>query len=135
MNFHPVGKTPEGEYFMKHNYPFTPLEKIQLLQRSILVNSFAYYELNENLLTDFQYDDNAKQLAELKKQYSDEFKRSRYYTYFHDYCSEEDDAHYTSGFDLLERVRKTDDDLYRRIWMDAVWASDLKARYGLGGIR
>lgn len=134
MNFNPVGRDSNGEMYMKFNHPFTPLERIQLLQRSILVNSFAYYELNENLLTDFQYDDNAKQLAELKKQYPDEFKRSRYYNYFHDYCSEGDDVHYTSGFDLLERVRKHDPKLYRYLHMDAAWASDLKMRFGTGGI-
>ena len=114
---------------MKHNHVFTPFEKIQLLQRSILVNSFAYYELDSNILTDFQYDDNAKQLAELKKQYPDEFARSRYYEYFHDYC--QDDIHYTSGFDLLERVKKHDKDLYRRIWIDAALALELKEKRGL----
>lgn len=119
---------------MIFNKDFTPLEKIQLLQRSILVNSFAYYELDSNLLSDFQYDDNAKQLAELKKQYPDEFKQSRYYLYFHDYCSEEDDAHYTSGFDLLERARRADPDLYRMLHLDAAWAIDLKQKYGTGGI-
>lgn len=129
MNFHPVGTTPEGEMYMKFHTPFTPTEKIQLLQRSILVNSFAYYELNENLLSDFQYDDNAKQLAEMKRQYPDEFKRSKYYEYFHDYCSDEDGTVNTSGFDLLERLRKADKDMYRRVWMDAVWALDLKKKY------
>lgn len=136
MNFSPVGRDPEtGEMYMKYNCPFTPTEKIQLLQRSILVNSFSYYELNENLLTDFQYDNNAKQLAELKKQYPVEYERSRYQSYFYDYCSEEDNAHYTSGFDLLKRLEVNDKDLYRRIWMDAAWASDLKLRYGTGGVR
>ncbi len=109
---------------MKFGGEFNELEKIQLLQRSILVNSFAYYELNENILSDFQYDDNGKQLAEMKKQYPEEFKQSRYYPYFHDYCA--DGTHYTSGFDLLERVRKTDDKLYRYIWMDALMALDRK---------
>lgn len=135
MNFHPVGRDQNGEMYMKFHDPFTPLEKIQLLQRSILVNSFAYYELNENILTDFQYDDNAKQLAELKKQYPNEFERSKYHPYFYDYCSEEDDVHFTSGFDLLERVRKNDADLYRRLHIDAAWASDMKQRYGTGGIK
>lgn len=129
MNFDPVGRTSEGEMYMKFHQPFTPTEKIQLLQRSILVNSFAYYELDSNLLSDFQYDANAKQLAEFKKQYPDEFKRSRYFEYFKDYCSEDDNVHYTSGFDLLERL-KADKDLYRRIWKDAVWALDLKDRRG-----
>lgn len=130
MNFDPVGRTAEGELYMKFRQPFTPTEKIQLLQRSILVNSFCYYELDSNLLSDFQYDSNAKQLAELKKQYPDEFKRSRYFEYFKDYCSEDDNAHYTSGFDLLERVKQADKDLYRRIWMDAVWALELKEKRG-----
>lgn len=130
MNFHPVGKTANGEMYMKFHAPFTVLEKIQLLQRSILVNSFAYYELDSNILSDFQYDNNAKQLAELKKQYPDEFERSRYYPYFYDYCSEEDNVHFTSGFDLLERVRKEDSELYRKLHLDAVWALDLKSSRG-----
>ena len=131
MNFDPVGTDKEGKFYMKFHNPFNPTEKIQLLQRSILVNSFAYYELNENLLTDFQYDANARQLAELKKQYPEEFKRSRYYAYFHDYCSEDDNVHYTSGFDLLDRVRKEDPKLYRYLHMDAAMASDLKQKRGV----
>ena len=127
MNFDPVGTDKNGEYYMKFNKPFNIVEKIQLLQRSILVNSFAYYELNENILSDFQYDANAMQLAELKHNHPEEFKRSKYYDYFHDYC--QDGVRYTSGFDLLERVKKADGDLYKRLWLDAVWALDLKNRH------
>lgn len=133
MNFNPVGRNKDGELYMKFHKPFTAVEKIQLLQRSILVNSFAYYQLDENILTDFQYDDNAKQLAELKKQYPEEFKRSRYYLYFQDYCSDDDNVHFTSGFDLIEKIRKTDNELYRHIWMDAVRALELKATRGIEG--
>lgn len=129
MNFNPVGFDSKGMPHMKYNYPFTPTEKIQLLQRSILVNSFAYYELNSNILSDHQYDANARQLAELKKEYPEEFKRSRYYPYFHDYCSEVDNAHYTSGFDLLDRVRTEDPRLYRYLHIDAAMALDLKEKY------
>lgn len=128
MNFDPVGKTAGGELYMKYSKPFTPLERIQLLQRSILVQSFAYYELNDNLLSDFQYDANARQLAELKKQYPDEFEKSRYHAYFNDYCADEDGVHNTSGFDLLERVRRKDKDLYRRINIDAAMALDSKMK-------
>lgn len=113
---------------MKFRYPFNPTEKIQLLQRWILVQSMSYYELNENIASDFDYDANAKQLAELKKQYPDEFKRSRYYDYFHDYCSEEDGTVNTSGFDLLERVRKADSQLYRYLKFDAIMALDTKQK-------
>lgn len=130
MNFDCVGKDSRGNYYMKFREPFNIVEKIQLLQRSILVNSFAYYEMNENILSDFQYDDNAKQLAELKKEYPDEFKRSRYYDYFHDYGGE-DGMHYTSGFDLLKKVEKQDRELYRHIWIDAAMALDLKNKRGV----
>lgn len=134
MNFDPVGINERGEYFMKFHVPFNIVEKIQLLQRWILVQSFAYYELNENIASDFKYDDNAKQLVDLMKNNPEEAKRSRYSQYFYDYCLAEDDVHYTSGFDLLERVRKLDSDLYRRLHIDAAMALDLKAKYGMEGM-
>lgn len=133
MDFNPVGIDNRGERFMKYHYPFNTVEKIQLLQRSILVNSFAYYELDSNLLSDYQYDNNARQLADLKRDYPAEFKRSRYFEYFEDYCAE-DGTHYTSGFDLLEKVRKADKDLYRRLHIDAMMALDAKQKFGMGGI-
>lgn len=130
MNFEPVGCNEKGELTMKFHQPFTIVERIQLLQRSILVNSFAYYELDSNILSDFQYDDNARQLAELKKQYPDEFTRSRYHGYFYDYCTDEEGAHYTSGFDLLRKIEISDKELYRHIWIDAVNALDQKRLRG-----
>lgn len=128
MNFNAVGRDERGQMYMKFHTPFNPVERIQLLQRSILVQSYAYYELDANILSDFQYDANAMQLAELKKEYPEEFKRSRYYDYFHDYCSDEDGTVNTSGFDLIERVRKADPRLYRYLRMDASLALDLKER-------
>lgn len=123
MNFDCVGKNNEGQMYMKFHKPFNVVEKIQLLQRSMLVNSAVYYELNDNILSDFQYDANARQLEELSLAYPEEFKRSRYYTYFHDFY--DSDEHATSGFDLLERVKMTDNDLYMRILNDAVLALKL----------
>ena len=125
MDFSCVGTDPKGQYYMKYNKPFSFAERIQLLERSILVNSFAYYILDDNILNDFQYDDNAKELAELKKEHPEDFKRSRYYEYFKDYCNDEDMV-YTSGFDLLEKVRKADYDLYSRLHEDASMALRLK---------
>lgn len=125
MDFSCVGTDSKGQYYMKCNKPFSFAERIQLLERSILVNSFAYYILDDNILNDFQYDDNAKELAELKKEHPEDFKRSRYYEYFKDYCND-DNMVYTSGFDLLERVRKADYDLYSRLHEDASMALRLK---------
>lgn len=133
MNFDAVGKKSNGEMYMKFHKPFSIVEQIQLLQRWILVHSFAYYELNENIVSDFKYDDNAKQLAELKRKHPEDFERSRYYLYFHDFCSEEDGTVNTSGFDLLEKVKKDDEQLYRYIWMDAMSALDQKQRRGVVG--
>lgn len=129
MNFDCVGRDSRGDYYMKFREPFSIVERIQLLQRWILVQSFSYYEMNENIVSDFDYDDNAKQLAELKKQYPEEFKRSRYYDYFFDYGGE-DGMHYTSGFDLLRKIEKQDRELYRHIWIDAAMALDLKSKFG-----
>lgn len=110
---------------------FTPKERIELLERSILVNSFAYYELNENILADHQYDQNTIQLEQYSKQFPADFIKSRYYEYFRDFCSEDDSTHNSSGFDLLERVRNADKDLYRRINIDACLALDLKLKRGI----
>lgn len=128
MNFDCVGKNEKGEHCMKFREPFNIVEKIQLLQRWILVQSFAYYELNNNIASDFKYDANARQLENIAKEYPEEFKRSRYWDYFYDFF--DTDEHATSGFDLLERVRKADKGLYRRLHMDAANALSLKRRYG-----
>lgn len=132
MNFDVVGKDSEGMMYMRFRKPFSAVEKIQLLERWILVQSFAYYELDENISSDFTYDANARQLAALKKQYPDDFKRSRYYDYFHDYCSEDDGTVNTSGFDLLERVRRKDPKLHRYLHMDAINALEQKQKRGVG---
>lgn len=132
MNFEPVGRKPNGELYMKFNKPFNVVERIQLLQRWILVQSFCYYELNENCATDFQYDANAMQLEELAKSYPEEFKRSRYYKYFNDFY--DSDEHATSGFDLLERVRKADKDLYRHLHIDAANALEQKRKWGMNNV-
>lgn len=97
---------------------FTDKEKIQLLQRSILVNSYAYYELNTNILTDFQYDTNTRQLLELKESAPEAYQKSRYYRYFDNFES-------GTGFDLTGRIRKNKK-LYNKVARDAELALELK---------
>lgn len=103
---------------MKFSQPFTDQDKIQLLERSILVNSFAYYELDQNLLSDYQYDMNTRQLLELKRTSPEAFKKSRYYKYFDNFES-------GTGFDLASRLKK-DKRLYKIISHDAHLALKLK---------
>lgn len=103
---------------MTFSKPFTDLEKIQLLQRSILVNSYAYYELDESIISDFQYDANTRQLLELKESSPEAYKKSRYYRYFDNFES-------GTGFDLTSRIRKNKK-LYEKVSRDAHLALKLK---------
>lgn len=106
---------------MTFSKPFTDLEKIQLLQRSILVNSYAYYEMNENILSDYQYDMNTRQLLELKESNPEAYKKSRYRKYFDNFES-------GTGFDLTGRLRKNRK-LYNIVSRDAQVAVRLKKEW------
>lgn len=100
--------------------PFTDKQKIQLLQRSILVNSYAYYELNENILSDYQYDANTRQLLELKRSSPEAYEKSRYNRYFANFES-------GTGFDLTGKL-KANRKLYDRVALDARLALELKRK-------
>ena len=103
---------------MKFSQPFTDKEKIELLQRSILVNAYAYYEMDQNILSDRQYDMNALQLEALMNEHPDIFKKSRYYKYFSDFES-------GTGFDLVSKVQKSKS-MRKKIERDASLALKLK---------
>jgi hypothetical protein len=96
---------------VKFSQPFTDQEKIQLLERSILVNSYAYYELDQNILSDYQYDMNTRQLLALKRGNPEAYRKSRYYKYFDNFES-------GTGFDLTGRLKK-DKKLFKLISHDA----------------
>lgn len=104
---------------MTFSKPFNDKEKIQLLQRSILVNSYAYYDLNQNILSDYQYDMNTRQLLELKESNPEAYQKSRYHKYFDNFES-------GTGFDLMYRVRGGNKKLFRNIARDAHLALRLK---------
>ena len=95
--------------------------RIELLERWILVQSYAYYELNDNIASDFDYDNNVKQLFELIKNNPDDHYNTRYYSYFDKF-----EPGCTSGFELLEKVRKKNKALYDILYRDAMVALDLK---------
>lgn len=67
------------------------LSLINRRQRQILVHSFLYYQLNDNLISDHTFDKWSKELAELMK--TEEAKQSVYYKDFKDFTG-------ASGFDL-----------------------------------
>lgn len=104
---------------MNFSKPFTDKEKIQLLQRSILVCSYVYYELDDNIQADRTYEMNTRQLLELKKSNPEAWRKSRYYRYFDNFES-------GTGFDLMYRVRKNNKKLFSNIARDGHLALKLK---------
>ena len=98
----------------------TTKERIDLLERSILVNAYCYYEMDDNILSDRQYDMNALQLEDLIKENPGAFRRSNYYKYFTDFAP-------GTGFDLVAKI-KSDRSLCSKIEQEARWALSLKER-------
>lgn len=68
---------------MKFRNPyFDQVEKIQLIERWIILHSFLYYELNESISSDQNFDANVKQFEYLVKKYPESFEHTRYHEYF-----------------------------------------------------
>ena len=84
---------------------FNLLNKIDFLQRKILVNSVAYYEYDESPLTDSFYDGICRQLVILQEEYNKEggdfVKDSRFGYAFHDFDG-------STGFHLYHRLNPRD---------------------------
>lgn len=59
-------------------------ERIDFLQRFIILHSYIYYELNNNVISDKSYDEKAKKLVRYKNEYPDLWKSSMYYKQFGD---------------------------------------------------
>lgn len=73
-------------------------EFVNFLQRMIIVQSYIYYELNENVLSDADYNELVQQLLELKSAYPDLWKKSEY---FKQYGADYDGS---TGFDLYLKL-------------------------------
>lgn len=84
-------------------------EYIDFLQRFILVHSYIYYELNNNVITDKFYDEKSKDLVRYKNEYPDLWRKSMYYKQF------KDDYNGATGFTLFYDLDKSEQDKIRRI--------------------
>jgi len=96
---------------MKFENPYlTDLDKIELLQKWILVHSFIYYELNDNIATDEMFDNNCKQLKSIMLKAGKEIcKRSKYYLHFKGYQKSETNSTYY----IINRLNKSEQHWYR----------------------
>lgn len=75
--------------------------KIGTLQRWLIVHSILYYELNESVVSDKMFDDNAKQLVSMQKEDKASAKCSQYWYVFHDFDG-------STGFYLYDNLRQQD---------------------------
>lgn len=71
--------------------------KIQQRVYQILVHSCIYYDFDMNIVPDWQYDQWAKELMQLVKEYPEEVKQCDFGEYFKDYSET------SSGFNLPYR--------------------------------
>lgn len=82
---------------------------INWLQRFIIVHSYIYYELNNNVISDKKYDEMAKELVMYKNDYPEEWKNSEYYKQFGD------DYTGATGFDLYHSLDERQKEIIRVI--------------------
>lgn len=77
--------------------------KIDFLQRVVLIHSYLYYEEDSPKWSDKKFDEIAKQLVELQKEYSQKTIRvnTQYGYVFYDFDG-------TTGFDLFSRLNGMD---------------------------
>lgn len=72
---------------------------VDFLQRKIILNAIAYYQLNTSRLSDKAYDELSRQLVELQKDV--DIKDTQYGYAFYDFDG-------TTGFDLYSRLSEKD---------------------------
>lgn len=75
---------------------------IDFLQRKIIVNCIAYYELNTNKLSDKEYDDLSRQLVMMQEDPNIDIMHDTQYGY----CMYDFDG--STGFDLYHRLNEHD---------------------------
>lgn len=61
------------------------LALINRRERQILLHSCIYYEIDKNIISDYQFDMWSKELVELMEAYPNEFKASEYYSEFKEF--------------------------------------------------
>lgn len=87
---------------------WTKLDCVNFLQRKIIINSIAYYELDNPVLSDKQYDELCKQLVSMQEDI--DLNLTQY-----GYCMDGFDG--STGFDLYEKLNSNDKDYLMKLAM------------------
>jgi NAD-dependent DNA ligase len=67
----------------------------------MLVNSYLYYQLDTNIISDHRFDDECRQLYSLKVKYPKDFSEARYSYVMEDFTG-------STGFGYVEKLNKKD---------------------------
>ncbi len=87
---------------MKFKPGMTEKEKVEALERIIILHSIIYYEKDESVISDKKFDKLAKLLARKIQQHGEKRIRKTQYGYvFYDFDG-------TTGFDLTSRLNDSD---------------------------
>lgn len=86
------------------NSNFNMLDKINYLQKMILVNSALYYKYDTNALSDYEYDSISEQLVQYMNEYPISRRISTYAYIFDSYDG-------STGFHLISKLEP--DDYYK----------------------
>ncbi len=94
---------------------FTVKDKIELLQRFFLVNSYLYYELSTSKISDYRFDEECQQLYQFKKDYPQEYSEARYSYSMMDFEG-------NTGFGYVERLNEKDKE-------SIIWHAEMFMRF------
>lgn len=84
-------------------------DRINFLQRFIIVHSYIYYELNDNVISDKFYDEKSKELAAQKEAHPYLWRSSEYYKQFGE------DYNGSTGFTLYHDLDDQQKEIIRSI--------------------
>lgn len=89
---------------MKFPESFTTVDKLNNIERRVLIHSYVYYELNDNLISDESYNKLTRLLAKKVRQYqgTKTLKKTMYGYVFSDYTDG------STGFDLIKKLTRKD---------------------------
>lgn len=97
---------------------FTIQDKIEVLQRWILVSSVLYYDMDSPVVSDHMYDSNSRQLYEMKVNNPKEWQRARYTHAMNDFDG-------STGFGFADKLNKREREL---VMMDVFMVLDRHRR-------
>ena len=89
--------------------PLSAQDYINFLQRFIILHSYIYYELDDNAISDKDYDTKARELVKYKNEYPELWKTSEYYKQFGD------DYNGSTGFTLYHDLNEHQKEIIRSI--------------------